>query len=341
VAGGGVDDLGSLLRRYRMRSGLTQAGLADRAGLSERGLRDLERGRSRRPHLASINRLAEAMGLTPAEREPLLRRNRGAVTPAAARPVPRGPAVVGILGPLTATVDGHPVRAGAPMLRTLLGLLALHAPDAVPVDEIMVELWGDRPPRTARGQVHVRIGQVRRLLGADGCVESVAGGYRLRTALDASTFTDLVAAAERARADGDRDGARDRYARALRLWRGPALADVPGLRYHPAVAGLMARRITATIAHADLVGAADAPEALRWLRALADDEPLHEGLAASLMLALAAVGERTAALAVHAAMRERLRDELRIEPGPELRAAHLRVLRPETAVADRPAPRPT
>lgn len=59
VFGGGNDDLGSLLRGYRMRSGLTQAGLAGRAGLSERGLRDLERGRSRRPHLTSIHRLDE------------------------------------------------------------------------------------------------------------------------------------------------------------------------------------------------------------------------------------------------------------------------------------------
>ena len=324
------DDLGPLLRGYRMRSGLTQAGLAGRAGLSERGLRDLERGRSRRPHLTSIQRLAEAMDLTPAERELLLRRNGGPVTPAAAPQASRGPAGVGILGPLSVTVDAHPVRVGASMLRTLLGLLALHAPDTVPVDEIMAELWGDRPPRTARAQVHVRVGQLRRLLGAEECVGSVAGGYRLRAGLDASTFTELVTAAERARTDNDHDGCRDRYARALRLWRGPVLADVPGLRYHPVVAGLTARRITATIAYADLALPADLPEALRWLRVLADDEPLHEGLAASLMLGLAAAGDRAAALAVHAATRERLRAELGIEPGPELRAAHLRVLKRET-----------
>jgi DNA-binding SARP family transcriptional activator/DNA-binding XRE family transcriptional regulator len=350
VFGGDDDDvdLGSLLRGYRERSGLTQAGLAGRAGLSERGLRDLERGRSRRPHLTSIQRLAEAMDLTPDERALLLRRNGGPVTPAfappAAVPAPGGPAPgvpapggparggpagVGILGPLSVTVDARPVHAGTPMLRTLLGLLALHAPDTVPVDEIMAELWGDRPPRTARAQVNVRVGQLRRLLGSEACVESSNGGYRLRTALDASTFTELVTAAERARADGDHDGAGAHYATALRLWRGPVLADVPGLRYHPVVAGLTARRITATIAHADRAGPADLPEVLGWLRALADDEPLHEGLAASLMLGLAATGDRAAALAVHAATRERLRAELGIEPGPELRAAHRRVLERE------------
>jgi DNA-binding SARP family transcriptional activator/tetratricopeptide (TPR) repeat protein/DNA-binding XRE family transcriptional regulator len=340
--GGDRPDLGSLLRSYRQRRGLTQEELAGRAGLSIRGLRDLERGRSRRPHLASIHRLAEAIGLTPAE---LLER----VGPAASEPpawahagLVAGSPTVGILGPLLVMVDAQPMRPGAPMLRVLLGLLALHAPAPVPIDEIMAELWGDRPPRTARGQVHVRVGQLRRLLATDDAtdpVESVPGGYRLRIALDASTFEALVTAADRALADGDHDGARARYADALRLWRGPALADLAGLRHHPVVAGLTARRVAATIAYAELVASAERAEAVRWLGALAADEPLHEGLAASLMLALAADGDRTAALAVHDTMRERLRDELGIEPGPELRSAHLRVRRvgkPAAAAGTRP-----
>jgi transcriptional regulator with XRE-family HTH domain len=42
-----VQDFGSLLRRYRTSAGLTQEELAERAGLSRRGIADLERGARR------------------------------------------------------------------------------------------------------------------------------------------------------------------------------------------------------------------------------------------------------------------------------------------------------
>lgn len=40
---------GVLLRRYRLMVGLTQAALAERAGLSERAVNDLERDPKRSP----------------------------------------------------------------------------------------------------------------------------------------------------------------------------------------------------------------------------------------------------------------------------------------------------
>jgi transcriptional regulator with XRE-family HTH domain len=55
-------EFGDLLRRYRMVSGLTQAALAERAGLSERGLSDLERGVRRAPYVDTVVRLAAALG---------------------------------------------------------------------------------------------------------------------------------------------------------------------------------------------------------------------------------------------------------------------------------------
>jgi len=61
------------LRHYREAAGLSQEALAERAGLSARGLSDLERGVSRAPRLHTLSRLAEALGLSPAERETLLR----------------------------------------------------------------------------------------------------------------------------------------------------------------------------------------------------------------------------------------------------------------------------
>ena len=52
-----------LLRRYRAAAGLTQEELAERAGLSSRGVSLLERG-SRQPYRDTVRRLAEALVLT-------------------------------------------------------------------------------------------------------------------------------------------------------------------------------------------------------------------------------------------------------------------------------------
>jgi predicted ATPase/DNA-binding CsgD family transcriptional regulator/transcriptional regulator with XRE-family HTH domain len=62
---------GMLLRRYRLAAGLTQAALAERAGLSVRGIADLERGARRYPYADTVERLAEALGLGAAERATL------------------------------------------------------------------------------------------------------------------------------------------------------------------------------------------------------------------------------------------------------------------------------
>jgi predicted ATPase len=59
------------LRRHRVLRGFSQEVLAERAGLSLRGLSDLERG-LRRPHATTIGRLVEALRLDDPEREALV-----------------------------------------------------------------------------------------------------------------------------------------------------------------------------------------------------------------------------------------------------------------------------
>ncbi len=59
---------GDLLRRHRLEAGLTQADLADLAGLSVRGLSDLERGARLIPRRETVQLLAEALHLSAAER---------------------------------------------------------------------------------------------------------------------------------------------------------------------------------------------------------------------------------------------------------------------------------
>src|SRR5689334_9532194 len=62
---------GGLLRRHRLRAGLTHESLAERAGLSTRTISDLERGVSRRPHRDTLELLIPALALSSAERSML------------------------------------------------------------------------------------------------------------------------------------------------------------------------------------------------------------------------------------------------------------------------------
>ncbi len=92
--------LGTLIRRLRLASGLSQEQLAERSGLSARAVSDLERGQRTRTRPETLRMLAEALGLTDAEREallqaarPELKHNAGHSTfvhpPPNALPVPR------------------------------------------------------------------------------------------------------------------------------------------------------------------------------------------------------------------------------------------------------------
>jgi len=68
---GRTRDFGSLLRRHRRVAGLTQEALAELAGLSARGVQDLERGVNQTPRSATIDLLAAALGLAEEDRAAL------------------------------------------------------------------------------------------------------------------------------------------------------------------------------------------------------------------------------------------------------------------------------
>src|SRR5215211_1834206 len=76
---------GELLRRLRVAAGLTQEALAEQAGLSARGLSDLERGVRSAPRQDTLRLLIEGLALGPADQTALVAAARRGAT-AAARP---------------------------------------------------------------------------------------------------------------------------------------------------------------------------------------------------------------------------------------------------------------
>ncbi|HET8630933.1 MAG TPA: helix-turn-helix domain-containing protein, partial [Thermomicrobiales bacterium] len=65
MAGTETATFGVLLRSHRLAAGLTQEGLAERAGISARAVGDLERGGGRLPRLETVALLAAALELSP------------------------------------------------------------------------------------------------------------------------------------------------------------------------------------------------------------------------------------------------------------------------------------
>jgi tetratricopeptide (TPR) repeat protein/transcriptional regulator with XRE-family HTH domain len=81
--------LSELLRGFRARAGLTQAALAEKAGLSEQAISVLERGTRSRPRMDTIRSLTAALGLNTDEAQQFLAVARGksrAARPAGAEP---------------------------------------------------------------------------------------------------------------------------------------------------------------------------------------------------------------------------------------------------------------
>ena len=77
---------GELLRRARVAARLSQDALAERAGLSARGISDLERGARATPHRETVRLLAQALGLESAGAaalEAAVHRRRGPMAGAA------------------------------------------------------------------------------------------------------------------------------------------------------------------------------------------------------------------------------------------------------------------
>ncbi|MGB8946772.1 MAG: BTAD domain-containing putative transcriptional regulator, partial [Streptomyces sp.] len=272
-----------------------------------------------------------------------------------------------VLGPLTVrTADGAVVPVPEPKVRALLANLLIHQGRPVPADALIDGLWGERLPGNPANSLQTKISQLRRALekaepGARELVAYGPAGYLLRApeGVTPEELTDaarFVALTSRAYDAHGTPGVRERAAllsEALTLWRGPAYADFRDEEFvRVAVARLEEQRLTAQEARAELRLEYAAPgERAALADELADlvaEQPLRERLRGAYMRALYLAGRPTEALDAYRDLRERLADDLGIDPGAELAALHEAMLRqsPEltsprgTAPSPTPAPEP-
>jgi DNA-binding SARP family transcriptional activator len=238
--------------------------------------------------------------------------------------------------------------------RVLLQALLVSEGRTVSHASLMEEVWGEEIPAGVVNALQAHVSRLRKWLRtidrddrerSSTRVVSYAHGYQLvldNARLDAADFERDVAGAERMRAASP-DRAAELLRDALALWRGPVfggksgglLCECAATRYNEVRLQALESLFEAELAlgrHALLLGE---------LYQAHMENPLRERFCAQLMLAFYRSGRQAEALAVYRRMRDRLGEDLGLDPTLELRVLEHRILThaPELRVA-RPGLRP-
>jgi DNA-binding SARP family transcriptional activator len=243
-----------------------------------------------------------------------------------------------VLGPVRGWLGETELELGSPQQRAVLAMLLLARGRQVPLGVLIDGLWeGEEVPRSAAGTIRTYVSRLRRLLatgaaGQVGCIITSAGdGYALdlgSATLDLDQFEGRLREARSAWHRAERARAAGLLRHALGLWRGAALAGVPGpyaesrrVRLTELLLAAEQERLAIDIAAGEHVAA------IAELRALLAEHPFRESLSESLMLALYRAGRQADALALYDSVRRGLREELGVDPGPALQEMYHRILR--------------
>ena len=242
-----------------------------------------------------------------------------------------------LLGELRVIADGEPLALGDVRERKVLAVLAVESGRTVPLSRLVDATWDAAPPATAGRQVQNAISRMRGRLGGD-VIRSGGGGYRLAVpedTVDTRVFTDLIS---RARQLTDDDLAAALLRRALDLWHGPFLDGLSGDVLDAVGAGFEEqRRAVRDRYFGFMLDLGRHREVTGELAAALTDDPLHETTASQLMLALYRCGRVPDALELYARTRRQLGAELGLDPGPELRTLHKRMLDRDPALVREPS----
>jgi DNA-binding SARP family transcriptional activator len=261
----------------------------------------------------------------------------------------------GVLGPVTVQHDSqdhnreHGRRAAvrpAGIPGVVLAVLLLRANQAVSRERLAQAVWGEDAPVAVAAGLRNHVLRLRRQLGpeAGARVRTTAGGYLVEVhpgELDEQVFLDECRRGRQALRAGAADEAVRILSRALDLWHGEPFANLPDdpdaeaqvRRLHEVRLLALEGRVEAGLQlgrHSELIAE---------LQSLTTAHPLREVLHGQLMLALYRSGRQAEALEAFGALRRTLVGELGLEPAPEVRGLHRRILTADPGLTP-PAPAP-
>jgi predicted ATPase/DNA-binding SARP family transcriptional activator len=236
----------------------------------------------------------------------------------------------------------------------VLAMLALHAGSLVTTEQLIDGVWGEHPPPSARNALQVHVSGLRKVLthaglslGTKPAIIGTSAGYTLNVApdsVDALVAEWLLKLARLGLLRGQTGEADRQATQALGMWFGPELGGVGDARFaateRPRLRQL---RLSLTeIAVDSWLASGRHAEVIALAEEALAESPFHEGLWRRLMLALYRSGRSADALAAFDRAAAALRDELGLDPGPELSGMQAAILRRDHSlnelVAQTPVP---
>jgi predicted ATPase/DNA-binding SARP family transcriptional activator len=241
-----------------------------------------------------------------------------------------------------AQADGK-VQIRGTKQRALLALLALQRGKPVAPDRLVDALWEEGRSANPANALQAQIGQLRKTLGPAAILTSEAG-YALAVApedIDIVRFERLVAAGRRLLAEGEAEEASATLAEALLLRRGEPLGEFTYAGFADAERAHL-DELTLVALEASAGAALELGrngEVIGQLEELCRQHSLRERLWELLILALYRDGRQADALRAYSEIRDRLVEELGIDPSVALRELEARVLAQDPTLAGTAATR--
>ncbi|GAA1982129.1 AfsR/SARP family transcriptional regulator [Amycolatopsis minnesotensis] len=246
------------------------------------------------------------------------------------------PISIAVLGPLRMRAGGAEVAVGSPRRQAVLGFLTINARSVVSRDQLVDAVWGEEPPKSAAGNVHTYISDLRRAIAAATdtataatVLQTAGAGYRLEVPDENLDFREVerdLRTASRFAEAGELTEAIAAWHRTLRRSLATPFAGIDA-PYALAERHRLENLVLAAVT--DLVQAlltrgteADTRSALTTLERALREYPLHQRLAEMRIRALHGRGRRAEALEQYETTRRLLAAELGVDPDRRLREAH-------------------
>ncbi|MEV0230726.1 AfsR/SARP family transcriptional regulator [Nonomuraea sp. NPDC050786] len=240
------------------------------------------------------------------------------------------------LGTLSVSDGDRAWAPSSPKLRQILALLLSRANHVVTFEAMMEELWDADRPKTALTTAQTYVYQLRKAICREVSPEVMPltrpSGYLLplgpEQRFDVQVFQDLAGEGRRLLLEGAYEQASRQLSRALDLWAGEPMADVPcgplltayAVHLEEQRLHALELRIEADLRlgrHRELIGE---------LKSLVTVHPHHEWFHGRLISALTRSGRRSEALQAYRTVRAILSDDLGLDPSQELQELQQAVL---------------
>ena len=234
-----------------------------------------------------------------------------------------------LLGDVEVLLDGQRVEIGHARQRCVLVALLVDVNHPVPAEQLIDRVWANEPPHRVRNALAGYLSRLRTVFTAADSVEIARepGGYVLKTdpsTVDLHRFRRFVSDARAATEPAE---AADLFESALALWRGDPFASLDTPWVNERRRSLEVERLSVVLDRNDAaLRAGRHATLLGELAAALQIHPLDERLAGQMMLAQYRCGRQGEALDTYRQMRERLINELGVEPSPALREVHRQIL---------------